>query len=75
MNFTESDINQLVESFRERLLNAAQKLESPSPNLIEIQDWMQKENIENSDVLNLVISKLGKGEIVEKKNAPNVPKN
>jgi hypothetical protein len=60
MNFTESDINQLVESFCERLLNAAQKLESPSPNLIEIQDWMQKENIENSDVLNLVISKLGK---------------
>ena len=67
MNFTEADIERLTLSYKKRLKEASQKLENPKPSLSEIQDWMQKENIENPEVLELAIEKLGKGEKVEKK--------
>ncbi len=59
MHFTESDIEQLGEAFKESLRKGA----SPpgQPSLTEIQEWMIKNHIDRPDVMEMALKKLGPG--------------
>ena len=70
MYFTEADIEELTQKYKERLKKSAKELDSTSPELSKIQGWMIKNNIENPEVLELTLKKIGKGEKVEKKMSP-----
>lgn len=68
MNFSESELNELAEKYKERIRESAEKLPQTAPTLSELQEWMSGNLIENQEVLELALRKIGLGEKV-KKNA------
>jgi hypothetical protein len=68
MHFSESEIEELAIKYKERLKESVGKLPDTAPTLSMLQKWMSENLIENQEVLNLTLKKIGKGTNV-KKNA------
>ena len=71
MNLTKEDIDQLTQVYRNRLQKAAAQLPEQAPSLSALQDWMQTNHIENPEVMELALKKIGTGtKAARKKNMP-----
>ena len=61
MHLTNEDIEQLTQKYGERLKQAAAQLPEQAPTITDLQDWMQNNHIENPEVMELALKKIGTG--------------
>lgn len=66
MFFTEMEIEELGERFKESLRKGAVQ-ERTGPTLAEIQDWMIRNHVDHPEVLQKILGKMGSGLKVGKK--------
>ncbi|MBE7436927.1 MAG: hypothetical protein HS115_20020 [Spirochaetales bacterium] len=61
MFFTDAEIEELGERFKESLRKGEEHPDRTAPNLAEIQDWMIRHHVDHPEVLLKILGKIGPG--------------
>lgn len=72
MHFTQAEIDQLGEVYKQRLKEKGNQLPKTAPSISEMQKWMIANNLESPEVLELLITKVGSGQKAGEKKMSTV---